>query len=196
MTKPFSQACENNKDPILQKLAPFLADVAQVLEIGSGTGQHAVHFANAMPNLKWQTSDLRHNHDGIISWCEEANLTNLTLPVELDLNVDSWPVTDIPAIYTANTLHIVSMTLVEQFFKGVTAHLAAAGKLAIYGPFNYQGNFTSPSNAEFDAFLKMRDPQSGIRDFEWICELAEQAGLALVQDHAMPANNRLLLFKR
>ncbi|KZN46545.1 DUF938 domain-containing protein [Pseudoalteromonas luteoviolacea] len=196
MTKPFSQACENNKDPILQKLAPFLFGATQVLEIGSGTGQHAVHFAQALPTLIWQTSDLRHNHGGIVSWCEEADLTNLRLPLELDLNIESWPLENIPVIYTANTLHIVSAKLVEQFFKGVAAHLAVTGKLAIYGPFNYRGDFTSQSNAEFDAFLKMRDPKSGIRDFEWICELAQKAGLALVHDHAMPANNRLLLFKR
>ncbi|TQF72662.1 DUF938 domain-containing protein [Pseudoalteromonas luteoviolacea] len=196
MKKPFSQACENNKDPILQKLLPFFADVTQVLEIGSGTGQHAVHFANAMPTLEWQTSDLAYNHDGIISWCKEVNLSNLKLPVVLDLNMDTWPISGAPAMYTANTLHIVSTKLVKQFFVGVAKHLALNGKLAVYGPFNYQGEFTSQSNAQFDAFLKERDPESGIRDFEWICELAEGTGLTLVTDHAMPANNRLLFFKR
>ncbi|MCF2858527.1 class I SAM-dependent methyltransferase [Pseudoalteromonas sp. SMS1] len=196
MTKPFSQACENNKDPILQKLRPFFADAAYVLEIGSGTGQHAVHFAASMPSLQWQTSDLAHNHDGITCWCKEASLSNLKLPLVLDLNMAHWPITEVPAIYTANTLHIVSTRLVARFFTGVSQHLAPHGKLAIYGPFNYHGQFTSQSNAQFDTFLKTRDPDSGIRDIEWICELAAAAELTLVTDHAMPANNRLLFFKR
>ncbi|KZN47724.1 DUF938 domain-containing protein [Pseudoalteromonas luteoviolacea] len=195
MTKPYSQACENNKGPILAHLGPFIGEMQSVLEVGSGTGQHAVHFAKALPHVIWQTADLPCNHEGIISWCEEAALDNLRLPLALDLN-QQWPVAKVPVIYTANTLHIISKALVERFFSGVERHLDTDGKVIIYGPFNYQGAFTSQSNAQFDAFLKSRDPHSGIRDIEWIMALATAAGLKLVADHAMPANNRLLCFKR
>ncbi|MDK2597710.1 DUF938 domain-containing protein [Pseudoalteromonas obscura] len=193
MTKPFSQACENNKDPILALLAPFISNISSVLEVGSGTGQHAVHFAQALPEVVWQTSDLACNHAGITQWCDEAQLDNLRRPITLDLT-QHWPVEQVPAIYTANTFHIVSPQLVVRFFEGVKRHLSPHGKVVIYGPFNYQGQYTSVSNAEFDAFLKSRDPNSGIRDIEWIVDLAQAAGLELEADHAMPANNRLLCF--
>lgn len=195
MTKPFSQACENNKAPILSELKHYLSVVPDVLEIGSGTGQHSVHFAEHLPHLHWYTSDLAVHHRGIRQWHQEAQLANLHPPLALDLN-EPWPVQTVSAIYTANTLHIVSLPLVKRFFEGVNEHLAASGVLCIYGPFKYQGRFTSESNQRFDAFLKQQDPQSGIRDFEMIEQLAQQAGLSLEQDIAMPANNQLLIFKR
>jgi cyclopropane fatty-acyl-phospholipid synthase-like methyltransferase len=193
--KPFSQACENNKDPILSELKCYLADLSEVLEIGSGTGQHSVYFAKHLPHLQWYTSDLPEHHPGILQWHREAALPNLHPPFSLDLH-DSWPVESVEAIFTANTLHIVSLALVRRFFEGVEKHLRDSGLLCIYGPFNYQGQFTSESNQRFDAFLKQRDPQSGIRDFEQINDFASQAGLTLLRDIAMPANNRLLIFKR
>ncbi|WP_194868345.1 DUF938 domain-containing protein [Pseudoalteromonas sp. PPB1] len=196
MDKPFSQACENNKRPILEKIRPCLTEVASVLEIGSGTGQHAAFFASALPHLIWQCSDLAVNHAGIQMWCEDSGAANLPAPLTLDLSSVPWPVTQVPAIYTANTLHIVSEALVEAFFAGVTQHLAPGGLLMIYGPFNYRGQFTSASNQEFDAFLRSRNSHSGIRDIEWICSLASSAALTLQEDNAMPANNRLLIFKR
>ncbi|MFK3866384.1 DUF938 domain-containing protein [Pseudoalteromonas rhizosphaerae] len=195
MTKPFSQACENNKNPILSIITAYLAQVESVLEVGSGTGQHSVHFAANLPHLQWHTSDRLVNHNGIKQWLDEAKLDNLHAPVELDLN-RPWPVNTVDAIYTANTLHIVSIPLVEQFFTGVNKHLASKGLVCIYGPFKYNGNFTSESNQRFDEFLNQQDCQSGIRDFEWVQQLAEQAGLMLVDDIAMPANNQLLIFKR
>ncbi|MBE0459074.1 class I SAM-dependent methyltransferase [Pseudoalteromonas sp. KG3] len=195
MEKPFSQACENNKSPILSELKSFFANVDNVLEVGSGTGQHSVHFAKHLPQLQWYTSDRLVNHHGIKQWLSEAQLANLHEPLELDLN-DPWPVKQISAIYTANTLHIVSKALVERFFNGVEQHLAVQGRLCIYGPFKYHGRFTSESNQRFDEFLKQQDSQSGIRDFEWIQQLAASAGLTLVSDVAMPANNQLLLFKK
>ncbi|WP_404341584.1 DUF938 domain-containing protein [Pseudoalteromonas mariniglutinosa] len=195
MNKPFSQACENNKAAILAVLSEFFADVQHVLEIGSGTGQHSVHFAAQLTHLQWCCSDRAINHAGILQWHQEANLANLQPPLTLDLQYD-WPVKTVDAIFSANTLHIVSWPLVVQFFYGVAKHLAAQGKLCIYGPFKYQGQFTSDSNLAFDQFLKQQDRASGIRDIEAVTELAKQAGLELIDDIAMPANNQLLLFKR
>ncbi|MFY8326618.1 DUF938 domain-containing protein [Pseudoalteromonas sp. ZZD1] len=194
MNKPFSQACENNKGPILAVLQQYLSDTQDVLEVGSGTGQHSVHFATHLTHLQWYTSDRPINHAGILQWLDDAKLSNLHSPLTLDLNHD-WPVEKVEAIYTANTLHIVSWSLVEQFFAGVKKHLAPAGILCIYGPFKYQGQFTSDSNQRFDEFLKQQDSQSGIRDVELIIKLAQQAGLTLLSDNQMPANNQLLVFK-
>lgn len=195
MNKPFSQACENNKEPILAVLQHYFKDTSEVLEVGSGTGQHSVHFAAHLTHLQWQTSDRPINHPGIQQWLDDAKLSNLRAPITLDLN-HHWPVETVEAIYTANTLHIVSWPLVEQFFAGVKQHLAPTGIVCIYGPFKYQGQFTSESNQRFDEFLKQQDSQSGIRDFEQINKLAEQAGLTLLSDNSMPANNQLLIFKR
>jgi len=195
MTKPFSQACENNKKPILAQLKKVFKSSRSVLEVGSGTGQHSVFFAEHLPYLQWYTSDRKVNHEGINLWHSEVNLTNLHTPLELDLN-NEWPVDKVDAIYTANTFHIVSWQLVERFFDGVKRHLNNEGMLCIYGPFKYQGKFTSPSNDDFNTFLVDRDPLSGIRDFEAVEGLAKQAGLSLISDTAMPANNQLLVFKR
>ncbi|WP_372763024.1 DUF938 domain-containing protein [Pseudoalteromonas sp.] len=195
MLKPFSQACENNKQPILTQLKPALANAKTVLEIGSGTGQHSVYFAQQLPHLQWYCSDRVINHEGIKLWHSEAKLANLHAPLTLDLN-DAWPIDKVDAIYTANTFHIVSWELIVRFFAGVKRHLNCQGVLCIYGPFKYNGEFTSHSNAEFNAHLTARDPHSGIRDFAAVESLAQQAGLSLVSDTAMPANNQLLIFKR
>ena len=195
MNKPYSQACENNKQPILTVLKQVLSNNKQLLEVGSGTGQHAVHFAEHLSDLTWQTSDVAINHAGINQWLDQAELSNLQPPLLLDLN-QPWPIEQIDSIYTANTLHIVSWPLVEKFFAGVANHLASGGTLCIYGPFNYQGNYTSQSNADFDLWLKSRDPNSGIRDIEKIELIANAAHLTLLNDYTMPANNRLLVFKR
>ncbi len=195
MNKPYSQACENNKGYILPLLVDAFKHSKTLLEIGSGTGQHAVHFAPNMPWLTWQTSDLLVNHQGISQWLNESPASNLLPPVELDLN-STWPIKTIDAIYTANTLHIVSWPLVQAFFAGVSQHLKVKGKCCIYGPFNYQGQYTSESNASFDLWLKERDSQSAIRDIEAVVDLAKNAGLSLARDHAMPANNRLLVFTK
>ncbi|MEI5640117.1 MULTISPECIES: DUF938 domain-containing protein [unclassified Pseudoalteromonas] len=196
MTKPFSQACENNKDPILEKLKPHLTGRLQLLEIGSGTGQHAVHFAQHLPELTWQTADQQMHHEGINAWLAEAQLSNLRPPLAIDLHF-SWPVKQqYDAIFTANTVHIISEQLVVKLIQGAAMHLKPAGLLFIYGPFNYHGQYTSASNERFDALLQQRDPQSGIREQTWLVSLAQQHGFTLLEDHQMPANNRLLLFKR
>ncbi|MBA6287633.1 MULTISPECIES: DUF938 domain-containing protein [unclassified Colwellia] len=195
MNKPFSQACENNKVAILAALADSFSASKTVLEVGSGSGQHAVFFAPNMPWLSWQTSDILLNHQGISQWLREYPAGNLLHPIELDLN-HPWPIEKIDAIYTANTLHIISWPLVQAFFSGVSQHLNQQGKCCVYGPFNYQGQYTSESNAGFDIWLKERDSQSAIRDIEAIMALADSVGLSLENDHAMPANNRLLVFQK
>jgi len=194
--KPYSQACENNKQVILEQLQRFIDSGTTVLEIGSGTGQHAVHFGAAMPDIHWQTSDLAVNHNGINAWLNEAQLENVLPPLELDLTESSWSVVKADAIYTANTLHIVAWPQVVALFEGVAKILASGGVFCVYGPFNYGGNFTSDSNRQFDAHLKSRDPASGIRDFEKVHALAEEANLVLLDDVAMPANNRFLAYRK
>ncbi|BFM04917.1 DUF938 domain-containing protein [Halioxenophilus aromaticivorans] len=194
MEKPYSQACENNKLPILAVLRQAFREARQVLEVGSGTGQHAVYFAGEMPHLSWQCSDLRANHAGINAWLADYPGSNLLPPVELDV-AGTWPTQLFDAVYTANTLHIMSWPHVQSFFQNLGAVLASGAVLAVYGPFNYQGQFTSASNAQFNEWLKEADPARGIRDFEAVNQLAENAGLQLLADHAMPANNRLLLWQ-
>ncbi len=199
MNKPFSQACENNKKPILDILTNVFSKTKHVLEIGSGTGQHAVFFGQHLPQLIWQTSDLLINHQGINWWLDESICTNVEKPIIYDLDKD-WPVVKnklkIDGIYTANTLHIISWELVIKFFDSLSKNLTADAMVCIYGPFNYQGQYTSESNANFDIWLKDRDINSGIRDIEAILLLANSVGLHLIDDHKMPANNRLLVFSK
>ena len=194
---PYSPAAESNKGPIGEVLQDAFAHARSVLEIASGTGQHAVHMAGLLPHLTWQPSDLAENLPGLVARHALEATPNLLPPIELDIALRPWPVDDIDAIFAANCLHIVSWSLVEAFFDGAGAVLAAKGcLLAVYGPFKYGGAFTTTSNADFDAFLRARDPAAGIRDFEAVDKLAEAQGLKCVQDHAMPANNQLLVWQR
>ena len=195
MSKPFSQACENNKQPILAVLREAFATAGTVLEIGSGTGQHAVFFAAQMPWLRWLPSDCASNLAGIRAWCDEAALPNLLAPIELDVTT-TWPALQVDAVFSANTAHIMPWPAVEVFFAALGRLLPANGVFALYGPFNYGGHYTSESNADFDQWLKAADRRRGIRDFEAVNALAEQAGFALSGDHAMPANNRTLVWRK
>jgi cyclopropane fatty-acyl-phospholipid synthase-like methyltransferase len=194
--KPFAESCVQNREPIIAVLRDVFADRRRVLEIGSGTGQHAVYFAPELPHLVWQTADVTQHHAGIRAWLEEAALPNVLPPLALDVNQPDWPVERYDAVFSANTLHIMGWPEVEKFFAGVGAVLEVGGVLAVYGPFNYNGAFTSDSNARFDAWLKSRDPASGVRDFEAVDALAHAQGLALQQDVAMPSNNRTLVWRR
>lgn len=194
--KPFSDSCERNRAPILTVLRKILPVQGRVLEIGSGTGQHAVYFGAALPGIIWQTSDLPENHAGIRAWIEESALPNVLPPVVLDVSDAAWPVTVADAVFSANTLHIVSWPEVEALFAGTGRVLAAGGTLCVYGPFSYGGQHTAESNARFDDFLRRRDPASGIRDFEAVDQLAQTNGLVLMRDFAMPANNRLLVWRK
>ena len=196
MDKPYSPASERNREPILAVLREHFADRQQVLEIGSGTGQHAVHFAAGLPHLTWQTSDRAENLDGIRAWLDEAGLPNTPAPLQLDVTQERWPAQRYDAVYSANTLHIMSWAEVERLFARLPEVLAANAKLAIYGPFNYGGRFTSDSNAAFDASLRAQLPHRGIRDFDAVDALARAIGLSLLEDRAMPANNRCLVWAR
>ncbi|WOT06609.1 DUF938 domain-containing protein [Shewanella youngdeokensis] len=200
MSLPYSQSCENNKMAIATILDSCFSESKHVLEVGSGTGQHAVFFAKRLPHLIWQTSDQSHYHSGINAWLDKEPSPNLRPPLALDV-MQHWPVNStglstIDAIFTANTLHIMSKDMVKAFFCGAGQHIAVHGQLCIYGPFNYQGNYTSDSNRHFDRWLAAQNPNSAIRDFEWIIQLATEQQFVLVKDHPMPANNRILHFKK
>ncbi len=196
MSKPFSQACENNKRPIADVLREVFADRQRVLEVGSGTGQHAAFFAEQLPHLQWQASDVEAHLVGIEQWCRAANLANLPPLLEFDVNCQRWPCDDVDAVFSANTLHIMTWSEVETLFQLLQGNLGTDSKLCIYGPFNYDGEYTSASNAQFDQSLRARDPLSGIRDFEKVDALAQAAGFTLRNDFALPANNRLLYWQK
>ena len=194
-----SEACERNKQPILEQLERLLEPGhRQVLEIGSGTGQHAEYFARALPELTWQCSDVAANLASINARLSAAGLQNCPAAIELDLAMAQWPMRESDCLYTANTLHIVSWPLAQVLLERAGTVLSSAGLLIIYGPFNYDGQYTSPSNADFDQWLMQRDRASGIRDFEAVCAClaAAPAPMQLLEDIAMPANNRLLVFRK
>ena len=193
--KPHSPSCDRNREPILAVLRKHFMDRRQVLEIGSGTGQHAVFFAEALPHLSWQAADRAENLPGIRAWLDEAALANTPPPFELDVH-GTWPAQRYDAVFSANTLHIMSWPAVERFFAGLADVLADNAKLIVYGPFNYNGQFTSESNAKFELWLKERGAHQGIRDFEKVNALAEAIGLVLLEDCEMPANNRCLVWHR
>ncbi len=193
---PYSEACERNRHSILGVLRTAFADRHRVLEIGAGTGQHAVHFARHLPWLAWLPTDRREYLVGLAARVASEGPPNLAPAVELDVLAAPWPRFESDAAFSANTLHIMSWRAVESLFAGVGSMLPAGGVLAVYGPFHYGGRATSDSNAAFDAMLRERDPGSGVREFEAVDALAQAAGLALQADHAMPANNRLLVWRR
>ena len=170
--KPYSEACERNREPILAVLREAFASARDVLEIGSGTGQHAVYLAQHLPHLVWHTSDRPEHHAGIRAWIADAALTNVQAPIALDVRDARWPVPAVDAVFSANTLHIMDWDAVQAAFRGIARVLNAGGMLAIYGPFNYGGRFASESNAHFDASLRARGVGSGLRDFEAVNTLA------------------------
>jgi SAM-dependent methyltransferase len=194
---PNAPSTERNRDPILAVLRDQFATCRRVLEIGSGTGQHAVHFAAALPHLQWQPSDLPDMHPGIRAWIAHAGLANVLPPIALDAaRPGTWPAQRFDAVFTANTLHIMGWPEVEALFAALPRVLDADARVVVYGPFNVGGTYTAPSNATFDAWLKAEDPKRGIRDLEAVQALATRAGLAFVADVAMPANNRCVVWRK
>jgi len=193
---PFSEACERNRAPILEVLREAFADRSHVVEIGAGTGQHAVHFARYLPHLSWQPTDRSEYLPGLAARIAAEGKPNLRPPLELDVLQPEWPPLDADAVFSANTLHIMGWPEVEAFIRGAGRLLSGGGMLAVYGPFRYRGTFTTQSNAEFDRMLRERDAASGIRDFEAVDRLAARAGLEFQRDVTMPANNQMLVWRR
>lgn len=196
VNKPYAESSEENKIPILAVLRHEFAGIESVLEIGSGTGQHAVFFSQELAHLRWHTSDVSSMHEGIMEWLNEADLSNVKPPIHLDVATDAWPEQTFDGAFSANTAHIMHWHEVEAMFKGIGRTLKPGGRFCLYGPFNYHGDYTSPSNARFDEWLKSRDPESGIRDIDDLNALGATAGMQLVEDYEMPANNRILVWEK
>jgi len=193
--KPFAESSEQNREPILSILRVELADCGRVLEVGSGTGQHAVFFAEKMPHLHWICSDLEENHAGIQMWLDEAGRDNIEGPLLLDAR-ESWPQLPVDAVFSANAIHIMSWEAVQGLIKNVGKTLVSGGKFCLYGPFMYDEQHTAESNAQFDVWLKNRDPLSGIRDVTQLTELLDLQGMELINDYEMPVNNRILIWQK
>lgn len=200
MNKPISEACLRNQAPIADALKKLLPNPAQLLEIGSGTGQHAVFCAKALPHISWQPSDLAQHHEGMKLWITEAGLDNVLAPLVLDVDQE-WPDFDttqkIDHVFTANTVHYIAHESVVNMFTGISRLLAAGGLFMMYGPVNINGEYTSEGNVRLDEWLKTCvNPLAGIKDLADIERLAKDQGLALIDNLEMPANNRLLVFKK
>jgi len=197
MEKPYSAACENNKDVILKVLKEnILSSDRRLLEIGSGTGQHAIYFAPFFPQLEWFPTDLTANLRGMNLWVTEAKVKNIFRPQLLDVSRDDFPRLKFDVVFTANTFHIMHWKDCKTFMKMLGNRLRENSRAIFYGPFKYRGEFTSTSNAEFDASLKTKDPLSGIRAYEDVNNSMLKNGFELVHDYEMPANNRILVYKR
>ncbi len=194
--KPSAASCERNRDPILAVLRTTLVSGCRVLEIGSGTGQHAVYFARALPHIQWQTSERSENLAGIRLWLAEAGLENTPAPLQLDVGQARWPGQQFDAVFSANTLHIMAWSEVEQLFARLPEVMTDNAKLVVYGPFNIGGHYTSESNAGFDRWLHEQGEHMGIRDLADVDKLAANVGLRRSADHELPANNRCVVWQR
>ncbi len=197
MDKPYSPACERNRGPILEVLKEHILPTDErLLEVGAGSGQHAVYFAPCFPRLEWFPTDLSSQLLGMKKWVDEARIPNLQKPQRLDVSKDDFPKLRFDVVYTANTLHIMHWKDCKSFMKLLGHRLREGSRAIFYGPFKYNGEFTSPSNAEFDETLRARDPLSGIRAFEDVNNNMMKNGFELVHDYEMPANNRMLIYSR
>ena len=193
MSKRFSQHCEKNKHPILEQLSIHFKNSQSVLEIGSGTGQHAVFFASQMPHLTWYTSDLPENHLSVLSWMAESPATNIAPPIAFTIGQDPWPGISVDAVFTANTTHIMQSSEARQMMEMVSINLPEGGVFCQYGPMNINGRYTSTSNREFDQQLKQKG-FGGLKDIEQLIAWGE--GMQLAAKIAMPANNFLLVWQK
>jgi cyclopropane fatty-acyl-phospholipid synthase-like methyltransferase len=196
LQKPFSPSCERNRGPILNILSAYLPEHKRLLEVGSGTGQHAVYFAPKFDDLTWITTDRDENHAGIKAWLDEEKASNIEGPLSFNLGADSFPATNIDVVYTANTFHIMPWEIVQELISISGANLEKGSLFIVYGPFIYDGRFTSPSNEEFHQILRQRASHQGIREFKNVNKMFEKAGFKLMEDFSMPANNQTLVFKK
>lgn len=191
-----SQSAENNKDVILQQLKNCLPDDAQVLEIASGTGQHAIHFSRNIAGISWQPTDVSLSDMDLQSRLAAEGNESVREPKVLD--VDNWPEWAIAndAVFSANCVHIISESQVENYVAGAASALKNGGLMLLYGPFKYDGQFTTDSNEAFDGFLRKTYPGGCIKDFEWLDVLADKAGMTFVSDTPMPSNNQFLIWRK
>lgn len=192
-----SEACERNKEPILEVLKEvIIPSDRRLIEIGSGTLQHAVFFAPEFPFLEWYPTDIGANILPQKQVWGKARISNLMAPQRLDVGKDDFPKLKFDVVFTANTLHIMSWKECKSFFKLLGHRLREGSRVVFYGPFNYDGKFTSESNEAFNQMLKERNPENGIRAFEDVNNNMTKNGFELVEDRDMPANNRILVYSR
>ncbi len=194
--KPYAISCDRNSQPILEVLKEYLPSCKTLMEMGAGTGQHAVYMAPHFPNLKWYLLDQTDRHEGIRTWLNDFPRTNVIGPIEYSVGETPWPQEKTDVVFTANTLHIVSWEQCLTFFDDIKDQINKNGFFIVYGAFNYKGEFTSESNKKFESWLKDKDPKSGIRDFEQVEKELQQRSFTLIQDHEMPSNNRMLVFQK
>lgn len=196
MNKPVAESCLQNQQPILDALRDVFSEAGEVLEVGSGTGQHAVFFSQHLPHLEWQPSDLQEQHPGMLLWLNEVKHDRIRPPLVLDVDDEIWPVENMDYVFTANTTHIISLSQAERMFAHIASVLKQGGLFAQYGPFNYNGKYTSESNARFDQWLKQQHPLSCIKHFEQLQAFATENAMDCIDDIEMPANNRLLVWQK
>ena len=197
MSKRDAPAARRNRAPILEILERWLVRPARVLEIACGSGQHAVYFAERLPHVVWQPTDRdAASLESTRLWMEEAGLPNLEAPFELDVLERPWPVEAVDAIFNANMIHISPWSVTEGLMAGAGRALGSSGLLFLYGPFRVGGQHTSESNEAFDLDLRRRDERWGVRELERVVEEAERQGLHFIEANEMPANNKLLVFRR
>ncbi|MEC8716497.1 MAG: DUF938 domain-containing protein [Pseudomonadota bacterium] len=192
----YSPAAEKNKGPILEALRERLPLRAHVLEVGSGSGQHALHFTEALPKVRWQPTERSDGLTALAANLAAVGRATILPPLALELASGPWPAGPFAAVYAANVMHIVSELLGETLLRGAASVLREGGQLLLYGPSKFGGTFTTESTAEFDRWLKAQDPASGVREFEAVARVAETAGLELGDNRAMPSSNQLLCFFR
>ncbi|MFZ4715493.1 MAG: DUF938 domain-containing protein [Bacteriovoracaceae bacterium] len=197
MNKPFSEACERNQEPILNVLKKHIyPDDRRLLEVGAGTGQHAVFMAPHFPKLDWYPTELQNNIGGIVTWLKEEQISNIKAPTVLRIGKDDFPRLKFDVVFTANTFHIMHWKECKSFIKQLGNRLREGSRAIFYGPFKYDGKYTSESNESFDQVLKERDPLRGIRSFEDVNNAMIKNGFELVEDISMPANNQMLIYSR
>jgi hypothetical protein len=193
---PYSPAAERNRQPILEALTPWLTRSRTVLEIGSGTGQHATHLAAGLPQLRWQASELADRLPGLRARFALEPLPNLPDPIALDVALGPWPQGPFDTVFTANTVHIMPWHATVAMLRTLPTITTTDALLAIYGPFNDAGQATSESNAQFDQALRAAAAHQGLRDFQAVDALAAEHGFHLQHAHVMPANNLLRIYRR
>lgn len=194
--KPVACAAARNADAILEALSVEMADCRDVLEIGSGTGQHAVHVAARLRSLRWQTSDLPENHAAIRAWIAESGLDNVLEPLDLDVRSASVDAASRDGVFSANTAHIMAIDAVAAMFDVAARALRRAGIFVLYGPMMIDGKPTTASNEAFDRSLRGADPSMGLRDLAWLDDLAAERFLQRISLYSMPANNFLVTWRR